>query len=52
MALAHGADSNQKKKKKKNKPLSYAVERASLSIVNLLIDHGGDVTMGQLWTTQ
>ncbi|KAJ5223645.1 hypothetical protein N7468_008187 [Penicillium chermesinum] len=45
--LDHGADPN-KQCSIDLTPLSYAVEQASLSIVKLLLDRGGDVHKGQL----
>lgn len=45
--LDHGADPNQQCSIDLT-PLSYAVERASLRIIKLLLDCGGDVRKGQL----
>ncbi|ODM21097.1 hypothetical protein SI65_04150 [Aspergillus cristatus] len=45
--LDHGADPNRRCEIDVT-PLSYAVERASFSIIKLLLDRGGDVTTGQL----
>ncbi|RDW70514.1 ankyrin repeat domain-containing protein [Aspergillus mulundensis] len=45
--LDHGADPN-KQCSIDLTPLSYAVERASLPTIKLLLDRGGDVSKGQL----
>lgn len=45
--LDHGADPNQQCSIDLN-PMSYAVERASLSTIRLLLDRGADVQKGEL----
>ncbi|KGO42211.1 hypothetical protein PEX1_025730 [Penicillium expansum] len=45
--LDHGADPNRRCNIDFT-PLSYAIEHASLPIVNLLLNRGGDVTKGQV----
>ncbi|KAJ5209136.1 hypothetical protein N7449_003515 [Penicillium cf. viridicatum] len=45
--LDHGADPNRRCNIDFT-PLSYAVEHASLSIISLLLNRGGDVTKGQV----
>lgn len=45
--LDHGADPNRRCEIDET-PLSFAVERASFPVINLLLDRGGDVTTGQV----
>lgn len=46
--LAHGADPNAPAREWDVTPLSYAANRAPLSIVKLMFEHGGSAVIGQL----
>ncbi|KAL8904484.1 MAG: hypothetical protein Q9207_003248 [Kuettlingeria erythrocarpa] len=46
--LAHGADPNAPAREWDVTPLSYAANRAPLSVVKLMFEHGGSATIGQL----